>query len=514
MNNIDDVLSFGSVEADNDDLLLECFEDHDAYISAKNHRRFLIVGRKGSGKTAIFRKISSEKEYNRFSYTHSFSDYPWFYHDKQKKNGIPEGECYRYSWEYLILISISKIIVNEDASPWSDDSLEGMSRLEAFIKDTYGSTSPELNRIFAPETVLRVKPSLTAGWGPVRGTLSVDQVNVEHLPSVVYEVNQALTEAVIRCLNPNHDYYICFDELDRGFVADDENYKSRLKGLLIAVRDFNKKVRSSGKKMSCIVFLRDDILRHLKFEDSNKIMEDFSSIIEWDKTSTSKTLKGIMERRFSRALGIPTTGAWDIVFDESQQMPGRQSKYQHIIDRTFKRPRDIIKFSNEILRVYKSDLGRGGKFANKHITEARNEYSKYVKKELIDEIRQYIPYEESAFDMLRIIGATTFTIERFKAAHKHISENREVIPAPSIVLRQLYNFSIIGFLKVGGAGGGSEWVWKYEDTDAEYDERATIFRTHSSLKEVLGLKLGRATADGENVADLADDYSEIEPDEA
>ncbi|WP_210248503.1 hypothetical protein [Methylobacterium sp. WL103] len=60
------------------------------------------------------------------------------------------------------------------------------------------------------------------------------------------------------------------------------------------------------------------------------------------------------------------------------------------------------------------------------------------------------------------------------------------------MVRELYNFSAIGYLKVGGAGGGSEWVWKYEDSDAEYDARANIFRVHPGLKEVLGLKQGRA----------------------
>lgn len=89
--------SFGAADADNDDLLLECFEDHEAYTAAKNHKRYLVIGRKGSGKTAIFRKLVSERSFDRLSHGHSFSDYPWFYHDKQKKTGVPEAECFRYS---------------------------------------------------------------------------------------------------------------------------------------------------------------------------------------------------------------------------------------------------------------------------------------------------------------------------------------------------------------------------------------------------------------------------------
>jgi hypothetical protein len=503
--------TFGSIEADNDDLLLDCFEDHEAYISAKNHKRFVIIGRKGSGKTAIFRRLTTEKSWNHFSYGHSFSNYPWFFHDKQKKSGVPDFDCYRYSWEYIILISIARIIVNQDTPAWSDSALEAMSGLETFLVDTYGSTKPELNKIFSPATKLKFKPSATVGWGPFKGHLAVDEINIEYLPTVIYEVNEALTESIIKCLNPNYNYYVCFDELDRGFVADDENYRQRLIGLLLAVRDFNKKIRSAEKKMSAIVFLRDDILRSLQYEDSNKLMVDFSSLIEWDKSSTSRTLMDIMERRFSKVLDIPQTGAWNAVFNEEKKMPGLQSKYQHIVDRTFKRPRDIINFSNEILRVFKQDSVISKTIDNRHIVSARKEHSNYVRAELSNEMHKHFPSDDAAFDMLRIMGRTSFSFGRANEAYEHITRSYIVLPPLGEILRELYNFSVIGFLKVGGLGGGSEWTWKYEETRADYDERATIFRVHSSLKENLGLVQGRATA--ENEVSQVTDGEEPEPEE-
>ncbi|MFG1202266.1 hypothetical protein V5F29_07705 [Xanthobacter aminoxidans] len=487
------VVTFGTAEADNDNLLLECFQDHEAYTAARAHEKFLIVGRKGSGKTAIFRKLVSETAETQFCHGHSFSDYPWFHHDKQKKTGVPDSECYRYSWEYIILISLARLILNEAESFWSDESLEAMARLESFFIDTYGTKAPELNRIFSPETSLKLEPSLTLGWGPVKAGITAKQIDMVNLPLIVYEVNQALTETIIRCLNPDLDYHICFDELDRGFSATDENYRLRLSGLIIAARDLNRRLKRSNCKASAIIFLRDDILRHLKFEDKNKIVEDSLAVIEWDKQTTSRSLKNIMEKRFSRVLNISTEHTWDIVFDETQQMPGRQSKYQHIIDRTFKRPRDIIKFCNEILRVYKLNGETIEKFQNYHIIKAREEQSKYMRKELVDEMHQYFSSHDFAFDVLRTIGYLSFTIEKFKDVFAELSERRSIVITYAETLRALYDFSAIGYLKVGGSGGGSEWVWRYEDTETEYDERATTFRVHSGLKEVFDLKQGRAT---------------------
>jgi len=57
------------------------------------------------------------------------------------------------------------------------------------------------------------------------------------------------------------------------------------------------------------------------------------SRIEWDTPRTSRTLKQLMEKRFAEVLSIPEANAWDEVFDEDEQMPGRQNKYQHMLDR-------------------------------------------------------------------------------------------------------------------------------------------------------------------------------------
>ena len=57
MRELYQVESFGAVDADADELLDTCFEDHEAYLEAKSHKRFLVIGRKGSGKTAIYRKL-------------------------------------------------------------------------------------------------------------------------------------------------------------------------------------------------------------------------------------------------------------------------------------------------------------------------------------------------------------------------------------------------------------------------------------------------------------------------
>jgi hypothetical protein len=100
--NFDSVIDFGGIDADADPLLEQCFESHQAYIDARSHARTVILGRKGSGKTAIFRNLLKIKESNTFSVGHLFSEYPWHHHAKQRQTGVPDEHCFVNSWEYLI----------------------------------------------------------------------------------------------------------------------------------------------------------------------------------------------------------------------------------------------------------------------------------------------------------------------------------------------------------------------------------------------------------------------------
>jgi hypothetical protein len=123
------ISDFGGTDADEDRLLLQSFEDHPAYLQILNHEKFCILGRKGSGKTAIFKKILTDRTHDRFSFGHTFTDYPWHHHDKQIKIGVPEEQCFVHSWTYLCLISLSKILLNQDKSqPFNDGSLVHLER--------------------------------------------------------------------------------------------------------------------------------------------------------------------------------------------------------------------------------------------------------------------------------------------------------------------------------------------------------------------------------------------------
>jgi len=491
MKKIKSIESFGSIDADNDSILLDAFEEHEAFLDATNFKKFLIIGKKGSGKTAIFKKIITQRASNIFTYGHTFSDYPWHYHERQKVIGVPEQDRYLHSWKYLILLTLSKIILNQDNSiPFNEICFESSLSIEKFIIDTYGSKDIDVTQIFTPSKVLKLSPSFGINWGALKGEIKPGLLPIEHLPIIIQDVNKNLSEIIMKTLNPQNKYYLAFDELDLGFDPNSSDYKERLTGLILASRNINLLAKENNLSLNVIVFLRNDIYNLLHFEDKNKITSNHISYIEWDTERTSHTLKKLMENRFTALLKEKEGELvkWDDVFDETKKMTGRQEKYQHIIDRTFLRPRDIIQFCNEILKIYKDNISSEEKFNNEDINKSKNLYSRYFIDELDDEIHKHLPEYEKYLDVFRDIGFLQFEKKDFIDAFDK-RRSQLTISDPNDFLKFLFEFSVIGFYRVGGGGyGGSEYSYKYYDEKTTFDIQAEKLRIHPGLMEYLQLK--------------------------
>ena len=57
------------------------------------------------------------------------------------------------------------------------------------------------------------------------------------------------------------------------------------------------------------------------------------------------------------------------------------------------------------------------------------------------------------------------------------------------ILKDLFDYSVVGFYRAGGGGyGGAEYIFKYNEPRAQFDQSSTKYRLHLGLVDVLGLK--------------------------
>lgn len=477
LKNID---SFGNVEAE-EDAVLDFFVTMSVTENIKTGNSFLVLGRKGSGKTALFRYFT-EGTNTGCSTGLNLNGYPWKVHETIKDEGVEAVESYVASWKYLIAVEFAKLVIDSANRPQMSEVVE----INRFLSDNYGTDKPTIKNFFALEKLKLsgdLEPQL---FGCKLGKISFQSANRMRLGHELNALTDKILEHIATIINVAgiNSLSLHFDELDRGITILNESRKEMIIGLVLAVKETNKTLRDMSLNAKSVVYLRTDIWEQLKFSDKNKISQTNSDTIEWD----DETLLGLMNKRIQVKMGPEHN--WETIDDGNRIK--RQKKWKHIIDRSFMRPRDVISFMNLLLEVVKKNSEQDvNKFVNKNVVDARPKYSQYLKSELDDEIATHWPDWESCLQTLSKIGKEYFTAEEYKNAYDDVQYGKSPKYDSQGSLEELYAFGVIGYEARSGYGG-SGWKTKFANPELGWDRNAIRFKVHLGLKEFMKLKEDRS----------------------
>ena len=270
-----------------------------------------------------------------------------------------------------------------------------------------------------------------------------------------------------------------FDELDQGMSDIDATRNKMLAGLVIAARDVRLQTKSLVCNVQPVIYLRTDLWEEIKFSDKNKITQDANLVLEWSDVELAQ----LINKRLQVKLGESVS--WDDIA-EPDLMRGSQTKWNHILARTFLRPRDVITFLNSALIEARRRDNRVKQFKDEDIVACRERYSTALKNELDDEISPHWPGWVDALRACSAIATITFEREQFETNYNRVrSPNNDV--ASDEALRLLYRFSVIAYEQRSGYGGRS-WASQYTNPEAGWDVSATRFKVHLGLKEFAKLR--------------------------
>jgi len=477
-----DLSSFGDVAAE-DDAVLDYFLTTDAVNQISGNRTFLVLGRKGSGKNALVRHFSEGSNQQGHARSLSLRGYPWNVHATRIDAGASPIEAYVASWKYLIVAQFASLVLSR--TPNASDS--HAKALKSFLEENYGGVEPKLSVILRPEKLrlsqFSFEPEIL---GNKLGSVALERKDKDNKLGLELDALSSSMLTSVLAVADNTGVAaltLHFDELDQGLSTLDEERSRMLVGLILAARAIRLESRSAKVLVNPVIYLRSDLWDELEFSDKNKLSQTLALTLEWDHES----LQALVDTRIQARLGKGVT--WDSIANPSL-MRGSQTKMNHVLARTFLRPRDVIRFLNSALGEAMKRDAEPLVFENEDIVNARQSYSAYLKAELDDEILAHWRYWEEALQACSAISKLTFDRAEFVTQYEKRRSSKNRV-GPDEALRLLYSFSVLGYERRSGYGGSS-WPFQYTDPEAGWDPTASRFKVHLGLKEYAKLSEERA----------------------
>ncbi|NVZ95049.1 hypothetical protein HX821_11615 [Pseudomonas sp. B6001] len=428
--------------------------------------KYFIIGRKGSGKTAISEFFNRQSKYNVFSEKLSFKNFPFneLYSRNNKKYTAPNE--FISIWKYLIYSTICRLMLK-------NQSIDPEIRKE--LETIYGDDTP-LNR--------RVGRWVNKEFGLSLFGLSLKVARQHSVPQEEWTQNVDYLEDVIAKYAGDSTYYVLFDELDEDYrdIVEQEQYKqykSLITSLFKAVQDVRSSLSAQGAtKVFPVIFLRDDIYEIVQDSDKNK-WGDFRLDLNWDVDK----IKKVMAFRISRAIDplgkhpLPFDIAWSKVFGEKKIGVGTKrdknkiTTFDFIARSTFLRPRDFVSY---LQNCAQQALEEGKSITPLVVRRVDKAFSNYLRDELTDELFAILPDISRTFDVISQLRKWIFSIQEFESVYSdHV--RRGIIQGNDVtfVLQVLFLFSVIGNTPQTG-----RYFFRYQNKEARlnYNERVVVHR--------------------------------------
>jgi hypothetical protein len=267
---------------------------------------------------------------------------------------------------------------------------------------------------------------------------------------------------------------VLIDRLDDAWDGSQESL-DLITGAVRATRQLAISLRQAGPA-PVITFLRTDLWEKLSFNDRNKMSQD-TIYLDWD----SDQLAGVIDRRIQKSAGVREGEAWETIFT-TVEMRQRMSPKTYITKRTVGRPRDIVAFCTFALKVALDADHTHIEKADIYAAEQR--YSKHMLEELRDEIERHVSDYGAVINSLKTIGKRTFAADEWVEAARQNGLTKT--PAEE-ALEQLFEASLVGVHRTGGATGGSGSVFRYQDRHLRSNTDAPL-QVHLAFVRELGLR--------------------------
>ncbi len=441
--------------------LIDVYEDFHHLLPELSGEKFMIVGRKGAGKSAFAEYVCarSKAEPNLFTQFIRASE---FHIEKaiqlgQQTDTVIDSESF-FLW--LIYTNILRLFAHNAAIQDNKD----YELLRQFLQKNSGYISIKDFEIKALIEKNGFEVSIEQFKRFFRTTFNRNiEIKSERAP--YYKLLPHLEEVIVKALcstterSNGNSYALFFDDLDVWFSANNQSSADSLISLIRACRRVNNEVfGKNGIQAKAIVLLRDDIESYLasRYADSAKMFSSYSSRINWYQQEyvsnpdheDELNLKKFINRRiiyaFKKAgLACDPNDPWSALVNKNIS---DRSSFKYIVNQTLFRPRDLLLLFKPL---------ENGKFsfplARREINTLVDSYAEELAKEVKSELSSFFTdiQVETIFNAL---GSMSKAPQSYSQALAIIETNCKDVSGYEL-LEYLFDRSIIGTSDTKG------WYW-------------------------------------------------------
>ncbi|MEV6975026.1 hypothetical protein [Kitasatospora sp. NPDC093806] len=439
-------LFFGRDDAENDlkegGLLRDgVFRPSYAYREALLGRRTLIIGRKGSGKSAICSQLATPGGHQGASILITPDDTAGDEIRRFELQGVTADTAKALIWRYIFAVHAARHLTVHARVAHGRRVPASVRALRSFLKDSGESGESGLyDRLRRGARGLQSANLSLKAFG-VEAAFGVNGASegakASHQLGVLEDAVAAAFDD-LDCLSSHPPLLVLVDQLEQVWTVDPESH-ALVTGLLLAAKhvtgQYNGAVRAT-------LFIRADIYDTLNFGDGDKFHSDEIRI-----TWTHDGLKDVALARAQASLGADLTSdrLWGWLFPATVE---GEPTAEYLFHRALPRPRDTIQFLNACQSVAAE---RGGPTITENdVLVATQLFSRWKLQDLAKEYLVNHPFLRSLFAMFENTGyvvmrpALAARFEAHRAAlHREFPAYTESLTTQGVI-DVLYGASFLG----------------------------------------------------------------------
>ncbi|HAS6834736.1 TPA: DNA repair protein [Vibrio parahaemolyticus] len=528
-------LKVGALDAETDSSLLDkCFVDKgdlDELLDVSNPAA-VILGRTGSGKSALIHKIETSTDHcarldpNDISVRFlEYSDIIKFFDALDIKLDL----FYKLLWRHLLVVEILKLrydIKNEqDGQRFTDGIFSWLRRDKAKKKaieyfnewgDKFWLDTDEHLREITSKLENDTKASIGAKYSGVSLSLDgVEKLSEQERTEIKQRASQVVNGLQIKKLNEvlellaqysfddtQKKFYIVIDQLDENWANTSTRCRF-IRALIEEVKSFRK-----IETVKIIAALRKDLLDLVydQTRDSGFQEEKYESYmleLKWSNEELTKLVELRINEVF-KSQYTKDTVKLEHIFPKPKK-GGGQTAMDFILERTLRRPRDVLQFVNETFNI----ASERDRVSWRALIAAEANYSEKRLKSLKEEWGEMYPSFEETAELLRGLPATfsrsSINQERLNDVVMSLSDTKNNDPCVKIVhsyfegkavkesdvlyalLQCLYRVGAVG-VKVSSL---DTFLWSYIDQSSVSKgevKRSSHLKVHKMLYRALDIE--------------------------